>query len=123
MARCIQSVVRGWLCRRRLQRMRCASIIIQKEWRRFYYQRKYFQKVEAAVQQAAEDFYNRAATRIQAFYRGWWVRHYVHDHSRLMHLQLLAGEDLLSCVAFKLHHLLRTHQIPGVYSLRNTKYV
>lgn len=120
-ARSIQRYVRGWLCHKRYQRMRWAAIIIQREWRCFYYQRRYFRKVEEAVQQAAEQHYNLAATKIQAFYRGWWVRHYIHDHTRLMRLQLLAGEDLLRCVAFKLHHLLRTHQIPGVYSLRNTK--
>ncbi|XP_037824871.1 protein OPAQUE1-like [Lucilia sericata] len=119
-ARCIQRYIRGWLYRRKYKRLCLAAIIIQREWRRFYCQRLYFRKVEETLQQRIEQHYYRAAQKIQALWRGWWVRHYIHDHTRLMRLQLMAGEDLLYCVAFKLHHLLRTHQIPGVYSLRNS---
>ncbi|KAI8114704.1 hypothetical protein FF38_11181 [Lucilia cuprina] len=119
-ARCIQRYLRGWLYRTKYRRLRLAAIIIQREWRRFYCQRLYFRKVEETLQQRIEQHYYRAAQRIQALWRGWWVRHHIHDHTRLMRLQLMAGEDLLYCVAFKLHHLLRTHQIPGVYSLRNS---
>lgn len=122
-ARSIQCFVRGWLCRTKYKRKRIAAIIIQSEWRRFYCQRLYFRKVEETLQQRIEQHFYCAARKIQALWRGWWVRHHIHDHSRLMRLQLMAGEDLLYCVAFKLHHLLRTHQIPGVYSLRNSKYV
>ncbi|KAM7356201.1 uncharacterized protein ACRADG_002005 [Cochliomyia hominivorax] len=119
-ARSIQRYVRGWLQRSKYQRQRKTAILIQKEWRRFYCQRLYFRKVENMLQQQIEQHYHRSATKIQALWRGWWVRHHIHDHTRLMHLQVMAGEDLLYCVAFKLHHLLRTHQIPGVYSLRNS---
>ncbi|XP_023298509.2 protein OPAQUE1-like [Lucilia cuprina] len=119
-ARCIQRYLRGWLLRTKYRRLRLAAIIIQREWRRFYCQRLYFRKVEETLQQRIEQHYYRAAQRIQALWRGWWVRHHIHDHTRLMRLQLMAGEDLLYCVAFKLHHLLRTHQIPGIYSLRNS---
>ncbi|XP_065362097.1 uncharacterized protein LOC135955666 [Calliphora vicina] len=119
-ARCVQRFVRGWLKCLKYRRQRLAAIRIQCEWRRFYCQRIYFRKVEETLQQHIEQHYYRAAQKIQALWRGWWVRHYIHDHTRLMRLQLLAGEDLLYCVAFKLHHLLRTHQIPGVYSLRNS---
>lgn len=120
-ARCIQRLVRGWLARTLYRRKRKASIIIQTEWRRFYAGRLYYRILEQIVQQRLEQHYFKAARTIQAFWRGWWVREHIHDHTRLMRLQLMAGEDLLHCIAFKLHHLLRTHQIPGIYSLRNSK--
>ncbi|XP_061393810.1 uncharacterized protein LOC133329349 [Musca vetustissima] len=119
-ARSIQRFVRGWLDRSRYKRLKWASIIIQKEWRRFHACRLYYRKLEALVQQRIEEHYFKSAQKIQALWRGWWVREHIHDHTKLVRLQLLAGEDLLHCVAFKLHHLLRTHQIPGVYSLRNS---
>uniref|UniRef100_A0A1B0A8D5 Spermatogenesis-associated protein 17 n=1 Tax=Glossina pallidipes TaxID=7398 RepID=A0A1B0A8D5_GLOPL len=119
-ARTIQRFVRGWLVRNRLGKRTRAAIIIQTEWRRFYYQRVYFRKVERLLQQRIEEYYFFAAQKIQAAFRGWWSREYIHDHTRLMRLHAAAGEDLLHCVAFKLHHLIRTHAIPGIYSLRNT---
>uniref|UniRef100_A0A1A9WWN3 Spermatogenesis-associated protein 17 n=1 Tax=Glossina brevipalpis TaxID=37001 RepID=A0A1A9WWN3_9MUSC len=119
-ARSIQRFVRGWLVRNRLAKQIHAAVIIQTEWRRFYCQRWYFRKVENLLQQRIEKYYFRAAQKIQALFRGWWSRQHIHDHSRLMRLGITAGEDLLHCVAFKLHHLIRTHVIPGIYSLRNT---
>ncbi|XP_073838559.1 uncharacterized protein [Musca autumnalis] len=119
-ARCIQRYVRGWLARTSYRRLKWATIIIQKEWRRFYACRLYYRKLEDLLQQRVEGHYFRSAQKIQALWRGWWVREHIHDHTKLVRLQLMAGEDLLHCVAFKLHHLLRTHQIPGVYSLRNS---
>ncbi|XP_073841552.1 uncharacterized protein [Musca autumnalis] len=119
-ARCIQRHVRGWLARTSYRRLKWATIIIQKEWRRFYACRLYYRKLEDLLQQRVEEHYFRSAQKIQALWRGWWVREHIHDHTKLVRLQLMAGEDLLHCVAFKLHHLLRTHQIPGVYSLRNS---
>ncbi|XP_005182240.1 uncharacterized protein LOC101891227 [Musca domestica] len=119
-ARCIQRFVRGWLARTRFRRLKWATIIIQTEWRRFHACRLYYRKLEDLVQQRIEEHYYKSAQKIQALWRGWWVREHIHDHTKLVRLQLMAGEDLLHCVAFKLHHLLRTHQIPGVYSLRNS---
>lgn len=121
-ARSIQRFVRGWLYRGLYKRKRRAAIVIQAEWRRFYGQRLYFKNIETELQQRIEQHFFTAAQKIQASWRGWWVRRYVHDLTHLKHVQVMAGEDLLNCVAFKLHHLLRTHQIPGVYSLRNSKY-
>lgn len=120
-ARCIQRFVRGWLACRKYHRLRWASIVIQTEWRRFYAQRCYYKKLENLVQQRIEQHYYQAALKIQSLWRGWWVREHIHDQTHLIRLQVTAGEDLLHCVAFKLHHLLRTHQIPGIYSLRNSK--
>ncbi|XP_075161071.1 uncharacterized protein LOC142233897 [Haematobia irritans] len=119
-ARCIQRFVRGWLARLTYQRKKWAVIIIQKEWRRFYAQLRYYKKLEDLVQRCVEEHYFRSAQKIQALWRGWWVREHIHNHKELLRSQLMAGEDLLHCVAYKLHHLLRTHQIPGIYSLRNS---
>lgn len=119
-ARCIQRFVRGWLVRILMAKQIRAAIIIQTEWRRFLCQRLYFCKLEALIQQRVEEHYFRAAQKIQAAYRGWWSRQNIHDHNRLTRLSTWAGEDLLHCVAFKLHHLIRTYVIPGIYSLRNT---
>lgn len=122
-ARCIQRFAKGWLVRRKLEKKRKAAIVIQKEWRRFYYQRYFYQLLENKVQLALTTHYFKAAQKIQAVFRGWWVRQHIHDHSRLIQIQITAGEDLLHCVAFKLHHLLRTYQIPGVFSLKDSRYV
>uniref|UniRef100_A0A1A9WW80 Uncharacterized protein n=1 Tax=Glossina brevipalpis TaxID=37001 RepID=A0A1A9WW80_9MUSC len=119
-ARHIQCMVRGWLIRNRIAKQTRAAIIIQTEWRRFYCKRLYLRKLEKLTQQRIEEHYFRSAQIIQAAYRGWWSRQNIHDHTRLIRLSNWAGEDLLHCVAFKLHHLLRTFVIPGVYSLKNT---
>ncbi|XP_013116276.2 uncharacterized protein LOC106093701 isoform X1 [Stomoxys calcitrans] len=120
-ARCIQRFVRGWLARILYRRKKWASIIIQTEWRRFHARRLYYRKLEAVLQQRLEEHYFKSAQKIQAIWRGWWVREHVYNQKHLLRLQIMAGEDLLHCVAFKLHYLLRTYQIPGVFSLRNSK--
>ncbi|KAH8290414.1 hypothetical protein KR054_002734, partial [Drosophila jambulina] len=97
-----------------------AAITIQRWWRGFSVRNKNFSFVENLLQQRLEGHYQMAATKIQALFRGWKVRQTVHDNSRLRKMQVCAAEDLLNCVAFKLHHLLRTHAIPGVYSLKNS---
>uniref|UniRef100_A0A1B0C6M2 Uncharacterized protein n=1 Tax=Glossina palpalis gambiensis TaxID=67801 RepID=A0A1B0C6M2_9MUSC len=119
-ARTIQRFARGWMTRNHLNKQIRASIIIQTEWRRFYSKRLYFRNLESVVQQRTEEHYFRAAQKIQALFRGWWSREYVHDHMNLIRLENTAGMELLHCVAFKLHHLIRTHVIPGIYSLKNT---
>ncbi|XP_034473234.1 uncharacterized protein LOC117780712 [Drosophila innubila] len=98
-----------------------AAVSIQRWWRGFRQRRKYIQLVEEKLHQRLWEHFNRSATKIQAFYRGWFVRQTVHNAYSLRRMQLCAAEELLSCVAYKLHHLLRTYSIPGVYSLRNSK--
>ncbi|XP_036326755.1 uncharacterized protein LOC118739500 [Rhagoletis pomonella] len=119
-ARTIQKHLRRWYYQRIYQRKRSAAIRIQYEWRKFYKKRTIYLKLEQETQEAAEKFYFRQAQKIQALWRGWYIRQYVHDHNQLLKSQVLTAEDLLQCVAFKLHHMLRTYQIPGVYSLRNS---
>ncbi|XP_020800607.1 uncharacterized protein LOC110177956 isoform X2 [Drosophila serrata] len=118
-----QTIQRTW---RRFHR-RCqflsrtkAAITIQRWWRGFLARNKQVSFVENMLQDRVVRHYHKSATKIQALFRGWRIRQTVHDNSRLRKMQVCAAEDLLNCVAFKLHHLLRTYSIPGVYSLRNS---
>ncbi|XP_030566441.1 uncharacterized protein LOC115766594 [Drosophila novamexicana] len=119
-SRTIQKNWRGYHVRRSAEKNHWAAIVIQRWWRGFYVRRNYMRFVEEKLQNVLIQHYNKAATKIQALFRGWWQRHTVHDMTGLKKMQLTAAEDLLTCVAFKLHYLLRTYSIPGVYSLRNS---
>ncbi|XP_001360395.4 uncharacterized protein [Drosophila pseudoobscura] len=119
-ARTIQRHWRGFFSRKTLKKRNQAAITIQRWWRGFSVRKSYFKTVEKMLQNRIEMHYTKAATKIQALFRGWWIRHTVHDMRSLRHMQICAAEELLNCVAFKLHHLLRTYSIPGVYSLKNT---
>lgn len=120
-ARTIQSHWRSHLSRLLQDRRRKAAITIQRWWRGFNTRRKHFDFVEDLLQKRLLEFYNKSATKIQALFRGWWTRRTVHDVYALQNMQACAAADLLNCVAYKLHHLLRTYSIPGIYSLRNSK--
>ncbi|XP_043947902.1 abnormal spindle-like microcephaly-associated protein homolog isoform X2 [Drosophila biarmipes] len=119
-ARTIQSNWRGFFYRRRFENRRKAAITIQRWWRGFSVRNNHYRFVENMLQRRLVDHYHRSATKIQALFRGWRSRLTIHDNSKLLRLQVCAAEDLLNCVAFKLHHLLRTYAIPGVYSLKNS---
>ncbi|XP_037715489.1 abnormal spindle-like microcephaly-associated protein homolog [Drosophila subpulchrella] len=119
-ARTIQSNWRGFYYRKMFEDRRKAAITIQRWWRGFSVRNNHYSFVENMLQKRLVDHYHRSATKIQALFRGWWSRHTIHDNSKLLRLQVCAAEDLLNCVAFKLHHLLRTYAIPGVYSLKNS---
>ncbi|KAH8395664.1 hypothetical protein KR222_005936, partial [Zaprionus bogoriensis] len=97
-----------------------AAITIQRWWRGFHTRRTLKASIEERLQQAVVGSYNAAATKIQALFRGWRVRQTVHNMASLHIMQSSAAEELLSCVAYKLHHLLRTYSIPGIYSILNS---
>ncbi|XP_064536117.1 uncharacterized protein LOC135426761 isoform X2 [Drosophila montana] len=119
-SRKIQKYWRGYHIRRSVEKNHWAAIVIQRWWRGFYVRRNYMTFIEEKLQNVLIQHYNKAATKIQALFRGWWLRQTVHDMNGLHKMQTTAAEDLLNCVAFKLHYLLRTYSIPGVYSLRNS---
>ncbi|XP_011178055.1 uncharacterized protein LOC105209375 isoform X1 [Zeugodacus cucurbitae] len=119
-ARTIQKYFRRWYYQRVYQRKLTAIIRIQYEWRKFFRRHDTYRKLEEEIQNVIEKHYHRQAQKIQALWRGWYTRQYIHDHSQLLKSQVLTAEELLQCVAFKLHHMMRTYQIPGVYSLRNS---
>ncbi|XP_017077639.2 abnormal spindle-like microcephaly-associated protein homolog isoform X2 [Drosophila eugracilis] len=119
-ARRIQKIWRRFYTRKNFEDRRKAAITIQRWWRGFSVRNKYYSFVENTLQKRVVEHYHKSATKIQALFRGWWSRRTIHDHSKLLRMQVCAAEDLLNCVAFKLHHLLRTYSIPGVYSLKNS---
>ncbi|XP_034098408.2 uncharacterized protein LOC117563946 [Drosophila albomicans] len=118
-ARCIQRAWRRFYASRP-NRKDWAAIKIQRWWRGYATRKNYLKLVENMLHERLWAHYNKSATKIQALYRGWLVRQTVHDAYSLRHTQQLAAEELLCCVAYRLHHLLRTQAIPGVYSLRNS---
>ncbi|KAH8402075.1 hypothetical protein KR009_009540, partial [Drosophila setifemur] len=119
-ARSIQRKWRKFKFWRDLDRRTRAATTIQKWWRGYSVRSKHYQFVEDMLQQRLENHYYKSANKIQALFRGYQVRNQVHDNGLLRRMQVCAAEDLLNCVAFKLHHLLRTYTIPGVYSLKNS---
>lgn len=60
---------------------------------------------------------------IQASFRGWKMRQYLHDFQGMKVLRLQYAEDLLSQLARSLWHIKQENKLPGVYSLRETAYV
>jgi len=119
----LQTALRGWYCRDRLIKGNAAAIKIQCAWRSFYAKRYYYCLLETTLQRKVMEHFEEAATKIQSVWRGYWVREHIHNQQRLTRMQVFAAEDLLYCVAFKLHHLLRTYSIPGVFSIKDSKYV
>ncbi|KAH8305878.1 hypothetical protein KR018_000376, partial [Drosophila ironensis] len=119
-ARTIQRNWRKFWFWESLEKRNQAAITIQRHWRGFSARNKYYGRVESMLQERVLGSYNKSATKIQALFRGYKVRKNVHDMVSLKSLQVCAAEDLLNCVAFKLHHLMRTYAIPGVYSLKNS---
>ncbi|KAH8398940.1 hypothetical protein KR222_000112 [Zaprionus bogoriensis] len=120
-ARTIQRHWRGFANRQKSWREWHAAVTIQRWWRGFYVRRMYVKKLEDRLQKTLLDHYNKSATMIQALFRGWWIRQTVHDVYALHRMQACAAADLLNCVACKLHYLMRTYSIPGVYSLRHSR--
>ncbi|EDV98340.1 GH23059 [Drosophila grimshawi] len=119
-ARLIQRSFLIWRKRRQMEKRWEAAITIQRWWRGYWVRKNFMLYVEQKLQTAIFAHYNKAATKIQALFRGWWVRHTIEDWGARRRLQKCAAEDLLHCVAYKLHHMLRTYSIPGVYSLANS---
>ncbi|XP_068140387.1 unconventional myosin-Va [Drosophila tropicalis] len=119
-ARRIQAAWRGFQFRKTSKLHWQAAITIQRWWRGFQVRKGMFNKIEQRLQRTVIEHHSRSATKIQALFRGWWIRQTVHDMHSLKRMQICAAEELINCVAFKLHHLLRTVAIPGVYSLRNS---
>ncbi|XP_030375051.1 uncharacterized protein LOC115624488 [Scaptodrosophila lebanonensis] len=120
-ARTIQRYVRGFLVRQLILRREWAAITIQKWWRRFAKQRYFFELCQTILQERLLRHYNENAIKIQALFRGWWVRKHVTDMNLLKRVQTNSLEDLLLCLCFKMHTINREGKLPGVYSLRNSK--
>ncbi|XP_033178663.1 uncharacterized protein LOC105681231 [Bombus impatiens] len=97
------------------------------------------------VHQMWQDYYNEMATRIQAFWRGYWIRKtvldiekmrrwlnevYTKNEETVKNMKRFKQEEIecvqtiieresmqwILFILFKLHHLLRTKQRPGVFT-------
>ncbi|XP_050172490.1 spermatogenesis-associated protein 17 isoform X1 [Myiozetetes cayanensis] len=141
----IQSWFRGCRVRAYLRHLNEMVILIQKWWRG-YRCRKHFRKmVETAYFIMKMNFYNEMAVRIQKRWRGYYVRKYIHNYYALKkYLQAVSvnnafvrselqeyiekkeNEDKMKDLekkekerkyqARKMHYLLSTEQIAGIYN-------
>ncbi|EDX05173.1 GD24026 [Drosophila simulans] len=119
-ARRIQSFWRGYRVRKLLHLRWQAATAIQRWWRGFRTRHILCDKVERQLQGMIHEHFHREAIRIQALFRGWWVRKFIHDVRNLHRMQSTAAEDLINCIIHELHHIRKTDSIPGVISLRNS---
>ncbi|KAE8600482.1 hypothetical protein XENTR_v10013273 [Xenopus tropicalis] len=141
----IQSWFRGCQVRAYLRYLHKMVTVIQKWWRG-YVARKYFRsKVKTAYFIMKMNFYNEMAVRIQKRWRGYFVRKYVHNYyalkrylegvaikNNIVRKELDKYADIKSREqakkkmeneerekeyhARKMHYLLSTEQVPGIYN-------
>ncbi|EDV58063.2 uncharacterized protein Dere_GG25178 [Drosophila erecta] len=119
-ARRIQSFWRGYRVRELLLQRWQAAIVIQRWWRGFRTRRILCGKVGRRLQDTILKHFHRSAVRIQALFRGWLVRKFIHDVRDLHRMQSSAAEDLINCVVHELHDIRKADCLPGVVSLRNS---
>ncbi|NXP50619.1 SPT17 protein, partial [Heliornis fulica] len=141
----IQSWFRGCRVRAYLRYLNKMVILIQKWWRG-YRSRRYFRKmVETAYFIMKMNFYNEMAVRIQKSWRGYYVRTYIHNYYALKkyleaisvnneivrnelqeYAEMMENEEKRKDLekkekekkyrARKMHYLLSTEQIAGIYN-------
>ncbi|NXC50685.1 SPT17 protein, partial [Penelope pileata] len=141
----IQSWFRGCRVRAYLRHLNKMVITIQKWWRG-YLSRRYFRKmIETAYFIMKMNFYNEMAVRIQKRWRGYYSRKYIHNFYALKkYLQAISMNNEIvryelqeyaemnekekkkkdlekeerekKYQARKMHYLLSTEQIPGIYN-------
>ncbi|XP_063365039.1 uncharacterized protein LOC134653577 [Cydia amplana] len=141
----LQRMVRGYLIRKHIAWLSKKATIIQRAFRIYLARKTYMAALRRAVRQKHGRYYDKAATRIQALWRGHYSRHTKFCYrryrrwlatvtergerraaealefgliSRADNLRILEEEarKWLAFVVFKLHHLLRTLSRAGVYS-------
>ncbi|KQK73651.1 spermatogenesis-associated protein 17 [Amazona aestiva] len=141
----IQSWFQGCRVRSYLRYLNQMAIIIQRWWRG-YLSRKHFRKmVKTAYFMMKMNFYNEMAVRIQKRWRGYYIRKYVHNYYALKkyleaisvnneivrselqkYTEMMENEKKRKDLekkekkkkyqARKMHYLLSTEQIPGIYN-------
>ncbi|NXP05323.1 SPT17 protein, partial [Thinocorus orbignyianus] len=141
----IQSWFRGCRVRAYLRYLNKMVIVIQKWWRGYLSRRSFRKMVETAYFIMKMNFYNEMAVRIQKRWRGYYVRKYIHNYYALkkyleaisVNNEIVRGEiqeyvemkeneekrkDLekkekeKKYQARKMHYLLSTEQIAGIYN-------
>ncbi|XP_062913329.1 spermatogenesis-associated protein 17 [Mobula hypostoma] len=141
----IQSCFRGFKVRAHIRYLQKKAIIIQKTWRGFQ-SRVYFRfMVQRAYFIMKMNFYNEMAVRIQKRWHGYYVRKYIHNFYEMKKYfislsmknltirkkleeyeqtkkkererKAIEEEERRKCYeARKIHYLLSTEQIPGIYN-------
>lgn len=144
-ARKIQCAFRGYKCRQHIQHLNHMAILIQKTYRGYIGRKKYLSLLEETIQLKLISHYNQQATLIQKIYRGYISRKTKFDYYKLtrwLSVVKLKNDEIsdqtwdyfelernrkteylnemakkfVHFIAKKLHHLLRTQQIAGIYS-------
>ncbi|KAM0731710.1 Spermatogenesis-associated protein 17 [Formica fusca] len=142
-ARKIQAWIRGIITRNHLRRLHENATILQRHWRGYRTRMFTNQYLIQHVQQMWQDYYTSMATRIQAVWRGYWIRKtqinflqlrrwlrdvYTKNDETLENMKKFRRGELeyaenmteqeamlgILFILFKLHHLLRTKCRPGV---------
>ncbi|XP_049875556.1 spermatogenesis-associated protein 17 [Pectinophora gossypiella] len=145
----LQRMTRGYLIRKHVAWLSKNATTIQCAFRMHRARKAYRAALRRAVRNKHARYYARAATMIQALWRGYYSRktkfcYYTYRRwlrtvtergerraaeaaefgirSRADDLKILEEEarQWLAYVVFKLHHLLRTYNVAGVYSDRAT---
>ncbi|XP_076655556.1 uncharacterized protein LOC143360508 [Halictus rubicundus] len=135
--------IRGIQTRKHFRLLHQSAITIQRQWRGYCVRIFADRYLVERVHRMWQDYYNRMATRIQAIWRGYWVRktvlnipamrrwlknvyekngETVENMNRFKQNEIKNREHRLELesmqwvlfILFKLHHLLRTKQRPGV---------
>ncbi|XP_046677174.1 spermatogenesis-associated protein 17-like [Homalodisca vitripennis] len=148
-ARTIQRWFRGYVTRKHLAFLNSCATTIQKHWRGYVDRKYYNELLKDAVHKMFLEYYNQMATKIQKVWRGHHVRTHIFSYYKLKAyineilnknrefleeakdyeahtkhlLQKMKQEECqewLSYLSFRVHHLIRTHQIEGVYSNHGT---
>ncbi|XP_054002532.1 spermatogenesis-associated protein 17-like [Hylaeus anthracinus] len=142
-AKKIQAWIRGILTRNHHRLLHGSAIVIQRHWRGYCVRIFADRYLVERVHKMWQDYYDRMATTIQAVWRGYWVRKTVLDIPKMRRWletvyakndQTVEDMKKFRCdeieyaerameresmqwtlfILFKLHHLLRTKQQPGV---------
>ncbi|XP_043251621.1 spermatogenesis-associated protein 17-like [Colletes gigas] len=138
-----QARIRGLLVRKHLRLLHESAITIQRHWRGYCVRIFADRYLVERVHQMWQDYYDRMATRIQTIWRGYWTRKTVLDipkmrrwldtvyaknyetvedmkkfrQNEIEHAERVVERESMQWILFmlfKLHHLLRTKQQPGV---------
>ncbi|XP_020661062.2 spermatogenesis-associated protein 17 isoform X1 [Pogona vitticeps] len=141
----IQSWFRGCKVRAYIRHLNKMMVFIQKWWRGYLGRKKFRKMVKTAYFIMKMNFYNEMAVRIQKRWRGYYIRKYIHNYYALKkYLEAIAlnnemvrkeldefaemkekeeakkalerEEKKKDYLARKMHYLLSTEQIAGIYN-------